>query len=237
MTPTRWMLGAMLTMMVVPPPVEVARDSTGQLTISVVTGRAALESKHFDCNGNLVSAYPVDLASTGARLDYCPEGVPVRLTAFVGDLTTKTRDLEAEDYSGTFGGVQLAREGRRLGIGIGEAHVSGRDGFTAPSGYLRLGRLKRTYVQADLRPPEATLGMSGFARAGIGFHQGDERRFGGLIGLAVMPYTYSDQFEPRVFGDFSVPVGPRWDLLLGAQIGAGAKQTQWAATVGFRVRP
>lgn len=232
MWPSKIVFVTLLAAMVLPPPVTLQKGSDGRVRVSLAAGAAGYESKHFDCNGRLLDAHPVDMRAGGMRVDFLSDSTQLRLTGFAGKIGIDTRDSEAEDYGGAFGGAQLAREGRRVGIGAGIAHVSGHDGFNAPSLHLRLGPLDQTHLQLDFLPPEENFGMSGWARVGVGFHQDDSGRFAGLIGVSGGPYTYNHRFEPRLFGRFRVPVSTSTDVLLGALVGAGARRTQWASSAG-----
>jgi len=224
-------LSALMTAQI---PVAVVRDSSDRLQISLVTGAARYESKHFGCSGELLSAYPVDVTSTGARVDYWPGNGSVRISGAGGRIGEHSPDRGAEDIAGPYGGIQLAWEGRSVGLGAGFTRISGEDGLSLPSGYLRIGDLNGVHFQADMLPPSESLGITGWCRVGVGFDKGPLAP-GYMVGLSFLPFSYSEQVEPRVFGDFHFPVSRRVDILARGQFGPGECRMQWAAGGGLRL--
>jgi len=216
-------------------PGTIVPDSSGtRVRIALGFGDAQYEEKFFDCDGNLERTEPVDIQSMGARLDIA--GDKLRASACVGRIESDVPDPDPPEYDGMFGGLLLAYEGRRVGLGAGFASVGGQDGFTWPSAYLRSGPLEDAHFRLELLPPSEILGSAAWLRAGVGWNQGWMGGTRGFLGIGVMPYTYVDQLEPRLVGEFDLPVLRRIDLLFRGQIGLGEDRTQWGAGAGVGIR-
>lgn len=231
---SRLTLVCLSTLMAAQLPVAVVRDSSDRLQISLVTGAAEYESKHFGCYGELLGVYPVDLTSTGARVDYWPDNGSIRISGALGRTGEQSSDPELNDLAGPYGGIQVAWEGRDVGVGLGLAGISGKDGLLMPSTYLRLGGLEATHFQMDILPPSESLGTTGWCRMGVGFGERDGGA-GGLVGVSVFPFSYGERMEPRLSGDFHFPVSRRVDILTRGLIGPGKHRAQWAAGAGLRL--
>ncbi|MDP3773717.1 MAG: hypothetical protein Q8Q85_05555 [Gemmatimonadales bacterium] len=210
-------------------PVQVAPDSTGRLRLSVAAGAGRYEDATFDCNGNFVSAVPVEVRSAGARLDAMVDP-STRLTMYGG---VHDADEGWGDGSGGFGGVQIAHEGRRIGIGAGAVKRGTPSGVFGPNFYLRLGDAERTHFRLEALPPTETFYLTNVARIGMGFGQGNLRRTGGYVGVGWGPYA-EQLSQGTAFADLDIPAAGNIDLLLRAQAGPGYEVFQWGLAAGMR---
>jgi hypothetical protein len=175
---------------------------------------------------------PVPYSSGGVQYDGWATR-RVRVSAFGGSYQSRADSAPpaVRDYDGPFFGGQVAYEWKAVGLGAGIAHVAGYDGFTIPSGYLRVGTLDGVHIRADLFPPGPVLGSTGWFRAGVGFAEGRARRVGGFVGLAIPPaYGRKGMFT----GYLNVPVARRLDLQVSAILGPGEQYSQHGASVGLR---
>jgi len=214
-------------------PARVEPDSLGRYRLTLGYGGGQWEDEEFDCQGQLVNAARVPYRSGGAQLDawLSPH---LRVTAFGGTFRPMPRPdfgASVHDYYGGFGGAQLAYEGRHFGIGIGPAHVSGYDGFTGPSSYLRIGNMDGVYFLSEALQPTPVFSSTGLGRTGVGFHQGQLRRVGGFFGIAFPP-PYNG--KAMLTGSLRYPVAGRLTLLLDGVVGPGEQYGQQGAAVGLR---
>jgi len=179
--------GPLLLLLYQAVPVQAARDSLGRHRIAVGYGMGQWEHEVFNCNGEFVRSAKIPYHSAGLEIDewMTPR---FRITGF-GGTYRPTVDADTPDYAGPFGGAQAAFEGQHFGIGVGFTHLSGSDGGTAPSVYLRGGNLDGVHFRTDFLPPTATLGSIGMARIGAGFGDGHLRRTSGFLGIALGPYS------------------------------------------------
>jgi hypothetical protein len=212
-------------------PYTVAQDSAGRYQISLGYAKGEYEYQTFSCSGERLSSTPVDFETVGAQIDLWPSE-QFRVSGFGGSMSTF-------DHDGPYGGFQLAGEWRSLGLGIGLARVPGgmepdAEGFLAPSIYARFGPLEPMYLQLDLFAPSPTFGATGWLRAGIGFNRGHSRRIGGLVGVAMLPYSYADDATPRVFGEIDFPLHRSFDLGLRGSYRPGVEIPQWGAGVAVK---
>jgi hypothetical protein len=216
-------------------PGAVVPDSSGtKMRLALGFGDAGYEEKFFDCDGNLESTAPVDVQSMGGRLDIAAR--KLRVTACLGRIESDVRKGDAPEYNGAYRGLLLAGEWRHVGLGAGFVGIESQDGFLAPSIYLRGGSLDGRHFRLELLPPSEMLGSAAWLRAGVGWNQGWARGTRGFVGVGMWPYTYAEQPEPRLVGEFDLPVSRRIDLLLRGQIGAGVDRAQGAAGVGVAIR-
>jgi hypothetical protein len=140
-------------------------------------------------------------------------------------------DFNVRDYHGTFAAGQLAVEGQHVGIGLGAMHVPGRDGFTAPVPYLRVGNMDGAYFRADAFPPTPALSSTGWVRMGVGFHEGHHRATSGFVRLALPP-PYGN--KAMLTGSAQVPLARHFALHVGGIIGPGERYSQQGASIGMR---
>lgn len=219
---------SMMILLVEAMPLAVVEKSPGKYRLSLGASAGDYEYKSFDCDGSLINAGPVQFNNAGAKIEVW--GKKARISVFGGRIfsdATETGPV-AEDYEGTFGGVLVAGEWEKFGLGLGVVNISGGDGFIAPAFYLRGGKLDHLHLQLDLFPPSEIMGNMGWARFGLG-----TKRV--LVGIAMLPFTYVDQFEPRVFAEVQVPFSPRLEFLIGGQLGAGENRAQWGLGSGIRI--
>jgi hypothetical protein len=214
-------------------PITTQRDSLGRVRVTVGFGAGQWENERFDCNGQLVSAGKVPFTTGGAQVDVWPSP-HVRVTAFAGGFhptDNSTVISPTRDYSGPFGGGQVAYEAQRFGIGMGWGGVVGQDAVSGPAFYMRVGNMDGVYLRGDAVPPSPTFATAGWARAGVGFHEGHLRRLSGFVGVALPPpYNTKAQFT----GYLRVPVAKHVSLHLDGIVGPGEAYTQGGAAVGVR---
>lgn len=216
-------------------PGTVVPDSSGtRMRLGLGFGDARYEEKFFDCDGNLERTAPVDVQSVGGRLDIAAD--KLRASACMGRIESDVREGETPEYNGTYRGLLLAYEWRPVGLGAGFISVDGAEGLMAPSIYLRGGPLDGRHFRLELLPPSEMLGSGAWLRAGVGWNQGWARGTRGFIGVGMWPYTYVERLDPRLVGEFDLPVSRRIDLLLRGQIGPGADRIQWGAGAGVGIR-
>jgi len=211
-------------------PVQVQPDSTGRYRVSLGFGTGQFEERSLNCAGDVVSARPVDFRSGGAQLDVWPTDW-VRVSAFGGALSSPSG--ETFDFAGPFGGAVVAVERRTVGIGAGVAQISGDDGITAPSGYLRLGNIDLAHFRFDFLAPSPTFGTTGIIRMGVGFNQGHLRGLSGFLGLGVGLYS-DESHTGGLFGEFSIPAGRQFDIALRGAWRPSYQYADWGTSIGGR---
>jgi hypothetical protein len=213
-------------------PGAVRQDSSKtRYSLSFGTGAARYEDKSFDCNGDLISADPVDLTSTGARADVWTGAL--RVSLFAGSTAYQ---LGWPDFAGTYGGGLVAGEWSGGGFGLGLVHVPGEEVPVYPALYVRGGALDKAHLRIDFLPPTESWGATGWLRLGVGKGELPGTGLAWLFGINAMPYSYPDKFEPRAFGELDIPLGRRIPIyvLLQGQVGPGAERTQTSWSVGLR---
>ncbi len=211
-------------------PYSVAEDSTGRVQISLGYGSGQYEYQTFSCSGERLTSTPVDFQTAGVEVEAWPTD-RLRLSGFGGRISTL-------EHNGPYYGLQIAREWRAVGLGVGVAHVPGsgdfEEGMTVPTLYMRFGDLHAAHLQLDAFSPSPTFGTTGWLRTGIGFRAGRGRRVRGLFGVAFGPYSYPDDPTPRLFGELDLPVYRGLDLSLRGSYRQGVEIPQWAGGVALR---
>jgi hypothetical protein len=207
--------------------------SQSKYRVSLGYGAAKYEYKTFDCSGHLLDAEPVDLEGGGVEADFWPAH-HWRMSGFVGYIGDDRIPPGADHYGGVCGGFLPAWEGGAVGLGLGITGTSGREGFLAPSLYLRFGNVHHAHFRLETLAPSPTFATDSWARLGIAWNQGGRSGTRGYVGLGILPYSYDDDLDPRFFADLDVPLGRSVGLLGKVQIGGGASRTQWSAATGLR---
>lgn len=232
-------------------PQSVERDSSEtsyRLSVGMSAGR--YEEKNFDCDGNLVDVTPIDVRSGGARLDVM--GTQGRLSVCAGRISSDTGKRQRMDgsdeewpadpesqYEGFFGGMQIAAEREKFGLGLGMTAVQGdtnQDDLIAPSAYLRFGDLDRAHVRIEAFPPSEILVNTPGLSAGVGYNQGSREGMRAYVGVGFWPYSYEDELAPRLAAACDVPVTSNVDLLVRAQVGYGELSTLGSVGAGLAIR-
>jgi len=232
---TRVWQGPLLLMLYQAVPVGATRDSLGRYRLTVGFGAGQWENQQFDCEGQLVSARKVPYTSGGAQLDAWVDR-HVRVTGFGGSYSPTPDAADStvayvQDYAGPFGGAQVAYEGHYLGLGAGVIGISGYDGGVYPSFYLRAGSLNSFHFRSDIFPPTPTFSSTGWARLGVGYGDGHQRRLSGFLGIALPP-AYND--KGMLTGSIAMPISGRVAFRADAIVGGGEQYSQGGVTVGFR---
>ena len=218
----------------VPGTLKPDSSETGQTQYRVGLGYGVgqYEDKSFSCEGQLLNARPVDLRGGGGLLELRHR--KFRASGFLGSIAY---DRGNPGYEGTYGGLVLAAEWDKFGIGGGIGGVSGTEATALPSVYLRVGPLDSWHGRLEFLPPTENLASTGWFRLGLAKRRGFEPGWGGAMGFSFGPYSYpGDEFQPRFFGDLDVPTsseGPLY-VTLRMQIGPGSDRTNWSASAGLR---
>ena len=226
----RLLRGPLLVLLYQVAPITSRQDSLGRYRVTVGFGGGQWENEQFSCEGDLISANPVRYSSGGAQVDAWP-GSRLRLTGF-GGVLHQTADFFSADYSGGFGGGQVAYEGQHIGLGFGLTHVSGLDGFTAPVPYFRIGNIDRPHFRIDALAPNPAFSTAGWARIGMGFNNGHLRGTSGFFGLGARPPDYNS--KALAVGEFRFPIARRLTVQVQGLVGPGERTTQWATGFGLR---
>jgi hypothetical protein len=204
-----------------------------RFALSLGYGSGDVEDYHpaqLDCDGNVISparSERVRVRSVGARADMITRG-GLRLTAFGGN-TTSDRPGDA----GASGGFQMAWEGGFLGIGAGPTVglLSSGGPIDHMNLYLRIGRLDGQHFRVEVLGPTETYGLGASeVRVGAGVNQGLKHGASGYAGVGVGTYG------PRIFGDFSLPLGSAIDVMARGQVWPGHEFTEWSLGLGARYR-
>ena len=168
--------------------------------------------------------------STGVQLEAWPSN-SIRVTGSAG----KANDA-------LVGALEVAWEGRWLGLGGGYAHSSDSIGESGLAGYLRLGKLDGAHLRGELLPPSPIWGVGGWSRVGLGYNLGRGPGTGVFVGVAKttgnVGLTEGRQEQAELFADVNVPVlGRTVDLLLRGHLGVGSSSPplQWGLGAGERV--
>jgi hypothetical protein len=200
-------------------PVQVEQAPTGRVRLSIGVGGGGYPYDYTDCNGAPATGSDTYSSAGAAFEDRTAAGL--RVSAFVGQYDIGQRS--SFHSSGYLAGMQLAWEGRLAGLGGGWVAAGGNSGHGGLSAYLRLGDEDAVHLRADLRQPTPTWLVPGWARAGIAYHMGLLRGFGGFAGigrvLGRLPMNGSPRDETAVFADATVPLGGRFDLLVRGHVG------------------
>ncbi len=231
----RLLHGPVLLLLYQVAPLPVAPDSLGRYRITAAYGGGQWENAEFSCDGQLLSSTPVRYRSAGAQIDAWPQP-DLRLTAFAGTTTTHVGATDGEsadikDYEGPFGGAQLAYEGQRFGVGMGLTSLSGTDGFTGPSLYLRIGDRDHAHFRFERLAPNPAFPTTGWARFGVGFNKGHLRGRSGFFGVAAGPEDYRGKVA--LAGELGFPIARRLRSQVQVLVGPGERTTQWNVGLGL----
>lgn len=221
----------LLAWQVVPVRVDT-NPPANHFSISFGYGYAQFEDASYDCEGNFISSERVELRSAGARADMVTSN-NLRVTAFGGRMTSNR-----PDGSGVFGGFQVGKDWKSVGLGGGLTagvpfvdQYGGSDRAARPNVFLRLGNADGTSFRTELLSPSEVFGAVGMARTGVAFHQGSRGGTSAFLGLSVDPFSVA-----RGFADLSISTGPNLDVLLRGEVGGGHWYTPYSLAVGTRYR-
>ena len=231
--------GPLLLLLYQAAPINVQQDSVGRYRISVGYASGQWENEEFGCDGQLLSATPVRHHSAGVQVDVWPDD-HLRLTAFGGRTTQSVGATQAADsqygtafvepFVGNFGGVQLAYEGQKFGLGVGITHVPGYEASFAP--YLRIGNIDHAHFRVDVMPPNPALPSVSWSRIGVGINNGHRRGPGGFVGLGFGPFDYNS--KAAFLGELHFPIAGRLTAQLHGLAGPGERSQQWSFGAGFQ---
>lgn len=207
-------------------PLSVTQDSLGTHRVSLGYGTGQFENRTLSCAGDVISADPAPYQEVGGQFDFWRDHY--RFTVYAGRHST---DLST--YDGLFSGTAVAWEGQYVGLGTGVSRVSGSDGFTEPSFYFRLGNMDRVHFLMDVLAPTPTLGMSGLARAGIGFNRGHLRGSSGRVGID-LPLHGDEAYPFGVSGEWLTPLTGNTDLIVQGRWAPTEEHASWGTGLGLR---
>jgi hypothetical protein len=208
-------------------PVSVQSDSAGKLQLSLGWGVGQFEKRSLSCSGEVLSAEAVPFNAGGAQLDYWPSS-NTRLSVYGGG-------LRQFGTTSSWGGIQAAIEGRRVGFGLGIARMPFEDVYgAAPSAYLRIGSRDHVHFRMDAFHPTTAVGTTGDVfRMGVGFNRGLRRGRRGFVGFGVGPYA-DESHLGGLFGEFETPVASRIDLSVGGSWRPSAAVFDGGVRAGLR---
>lgn len=197
------------------------------------------ENEEFSCDGQLLSATPVRHHSAGVQIDVWPDD-RVRLTAFGGTASqsvgvTQSADSQyafVEPLAGRYGGVQLAYEGQKIGLGVGLTHLVTQGGSLQFAPYFRVGNIDKVHFRTDVMTPNPALPSVSWARFGVGVNNGHLRGAGGFFGLGFGPFDYST--KAALLGELHYPIARRLTAQLHGLMGPGEKSQQWNFGFGLQ---
>lgn len=240
MTTLRLGYGPLLLLLYQAAPIQVQQDSLGRYRVGVGFATGEWENDVFDCNGQLASATPVRHRSAGAQIDVWPDK-RLRLSAFGGTTTesigqTKSSDGTSYAYvdpiGGPFGGILLAYEGQKFGIGVGFTHLANYETSTTFANYLRIGNMDKAHFRMDVMTPSPVLPSGHWARIGIGINDGHLRKPGGFIGLGFGPFDYNS--KSALTGELRYPIGRHFMGEFHTLVGPGEESMQWNVGAGLQ---
>ena len=233
--------GPLLLLLYQAAPVSVQHDSLGRYRISVGYATGQWENEEFGCDGQLISATPVRHHSAGVQIDAWPAD-HIRLTAFAGKASqsigvTQSADSEygqpfVEPFAGGYGGVQLAYEGQKAGLGVGMTHLNTGQGSLQFAPYLRIGNIDRTHFRLDVMTPNPALPSVSWARMGVGINNGHLRGPGGFVGVGFGPFDYNN--KAAFLGELHFPIARGLAAQVHGLAGEGELNGQWSIGGGLR---
>jgi hypothetical protein len=208
------------------PPLAIQSNEDGKWSIEVGGSAGQYEVVTRSCSGAVLSTRPVEFVTGGAVVEY--EASNVRLDLFGGSTSVSSEF----DLDGLFLGGLAAYEG--TGFGLGGGRVSLPSG-SAPSIYLRLGNRDGVHFRTDYLAPSPTPGVTGLARAGIGFPIGSTQA---LVGFSAGRGLDLDDASDwgGLFGEFGVPLGGTVEARLAGSVFFPEEHADWAAGIGLRIR-
>lgn len=204
-------------------PIQPAQAPDGEWYLTLGGGAARFEDATFSCSGDFISSQPAANRSAGAILDYL-DGT-FRLTGFGGAASYQESGVRTDR---AFGGVQIAAETRKFGIGSG---FSARTEGIGPNGYLRFGAMD-AHLLLEVLPPTVLSHVDGVFEISLASGQRGDSSAAVQIGLMMDNYEGNAEF----FGETFVPVGRRLAIMLRAQAVPGHRFAEWGLATGARLR-
>ena len=209
------------------PVIAVQSDTTG-LKIALGGGAGRYEVVERDCEGDVIASRPVEFSTYGAMAEHRASD----RWRFVGFGGVTSVSGEPFDTDGAYGGVLVAAEWQRFGLGTGWATFPGSDYANVPTGYVRLGR-SDAHVRFELFPPSTAPAVTGFFRGGVGFRQ---ERVSGVVGLgAGRVFDFGDE-NGGPFADLEIALTPRLDLTFQGSWHLSEEHPDWGVAVGAQYR-
>ncbi len=203
-------------------------DEVGSVrwTFSAMAGAGTWEDASFDCSGNLIGAEAARYQDIGAKVEMLDPRSHLHVSLAGGSTRRSATSGSYPSATGAFGGMQVAWEGRRAGVGGGLVTSPGE--ATRPNIYLRIGDGSHGHFRMEVMPLTETHAMAGVFRVGVGFAKG----FAG--------FTYGPFFETTkqttAFADLALPLSRSLDVRLGVNAGPGEEVFQWGLAAGLRLR-
>lgn len=226
--------GPLLLLLYQAAPVSVHPDSLGRYRISVGYATGQWEDEEFSCEGELLGATPVRNHSAGVQIDAWPDN-HVRLTAFGGKASQSAGETQTfvESFAGGYGGVQLAYEGQKVGLGVGVTHLNTGDPSLQFAPHLRVGNIDKAHFRMDVMTPNPALPSVSWARVGVGVNNGHLRGPGGFGGLGFGPFDYNN--KAAFLGELHYPIARGLTAQMHGLIGPGEKSSQWSFGGGLQL--
>jgi hypothetical protein len=147
----------------------------------------------------------------------------VRIAAATGVTSELIHPDDIEPASALFAAGLFAWEGSTVGLGGGWAASSARVGYEGPSAYVRLGPLDGWHFRTDLRAPTATPGVTGWARAGLGYNLGGRSRTSVFAGLSAVTAGTDAIWPADTVPRPPVPIADKLGIFADVTFGVGRR--------------
>lgn len=199
-------------------------DGTGYRLV-FAAGGGQYESRTLGCSGDVTSAEARSVRAAGVSADIYPSS-EMRVSAAVGAHDDGGR------FTGATGGVQVALERPKFGLGFGFAKFGGDS--VSPSYYLRIGPREGAHFRTELAAPNATGPLLGTARLGVGWNRTADARSFGFVGLSKGIYSDASHVG-GVFGEFGIPVSDRVAVVAGVAYRPSEEVTEAVGQLGVSI--
>ena len=199
-------------------------DGTGYRLV-FAAGGGQYESRTLGCSGEVNSAEARSVRAVGVSADIYPSS-EMRVTAAIGGHD------DGGNFTGATGGIQVALERPKLGVGLGFTKLGGDS--VSPSWYLRIGPRESTHFRAELASPNATGPLLGTGRVGVGWNRTADARSFGYVGVSKGIYSDASHIG-GVFGEFGIPVSDRVGIVAGVAYRPSEETMEAVGQLGISV--
>jgi hypothetical protein len=217
-------------------PVQVGLDEVGKFRVALGWSAGKYEDQQFNCAGDVTSRAPVRWRSAGATGTVWPER-QLRVSGTLGFMDASSDSAWAHLHEGWYGGILLAREGEKFGIGGGLFTIPRRNDEAAPVDvalYLRFGRQDGVHFRME-GPEMSRPGGPPGGRLGIGYGYGLSQRPRLFVGLGLRPMPDNWNDPPGLLIELGIPMG-NFRPMIAASLRANEGQTDWEVGMGVEVR-